>query len=162
MQDDCVGSNLIQIDLIKRRVNLENEKRSIEARLKCINSEIESMNDPIISQMQLANLRNIPLKDGPTICQRRNIFCTKRPEVQIEDACSALEIAGLEWLVAPSYSVSKFKAWIKEQEKERGIQKNGPADLLPENLREMFNVVEKTTVVVLGTKQSKQNGESNA
>ena len=89
------------------------------------------------------------MNDGVSLIPRVDLFCNKRSGVPTRFAVQALQESNLEWLVEQGYSTGKLKEWIKEQLAERGGDAS-PNDLLPEKMKEVFNVYERQTVVVRG------------
>lgn len=147
----------INKSLIDRRVELERRKRELEAELKIVKSEIERLHGPILEGMAAAGLRSLPLAEGGTIIQRRDLYCNKRAGVPTKEVIKRLKASGFDWLVNESYKASALKEWLREQEKEQELSFDSPEELLPEPLREVFSVYEKVQTVVIGVSSRRRN-----
>lgn len=138
-----------------RLVELERNKARLEEDLKTTKKEIESLWDPIISDMLQAGLRSIPLTDGEVLTCRRFVFCAKKAGVPKAAAIHALESAGLGHMCQPDYSAAMVKDLVKEADDQLRAEGKIPSDmneLLPEALRPVFNASDLTRVVVTGAK----------
>ncbi len=141
---------VLRMDLVRRRVELDRRRNALKKELEEVEAEIRSLHEPILSDMTQANLRNIPLDDGPTVIYDRQIFCNRRSGIDNDALAEAAKKAGLEWLLRVDFKTRELKGWIKEQEEEHGMQPGGPADLLPPELRPFFSLCEEHRTKVMG------------
>lgn len=152
MQESNPGVS-IDLSLCHQLVELERKRKTLEKEVKETKKKIEGMWKPILNEMTKAGLRNISLEDGVRLQPTRAVECSKRTGVDMQTVIDALRKCGWEWLVSEKYAPGKLKARIKEIEEERKEAGDIPEkilDLLPENLRSFFNLVEINKIVVYG------------
>jgi len=101
------------IDNAKRFVALTVEKRQIEARLKEIEAELRSLQEPLLDYMADSGIDRISL-DGYTLYPLTQTWASALDGDQPR-ACAALEVAGLSKMVQPRFNAQTLSAWVREQ-----------------------------------------------
>ena len=152
MQESNPGVS-IDLSLCHQLVELERKRKTLEKEVKETKKKIEGMWKPILNEMTKAGLRNISLEGGVRLQPTRAVECSKRKGIDMQVIIDALRKCGWEWLIGEQYAPGKLKARIKEIEEERieaGDVPEKMSDLLPENLRSFFNLVEINKIVVYG------------
>lgn len=145
----------IDMKQVRALVALEIRKEELSRGLKEVNAEIESLWGPILEEMAMGGVLSIPLEEGPRLSKRRDIFCSKASGVPTQLVAQALKAEGLDWMVGESYDSGKLKEHIKALDEAAIEAKDMPddiAELLPEDLRHLFRVSERTRIVVSGAK----------
>jgi len=142
----------MRMDLVRERIELERSKRALKKKLEEVERQITETNRDILEDMATAGLRNIPMKDGPTLSHRRYLRCSRNRSIPLDEALKLLQKTELADLVERTCSTSKLKEWLSEQETEQGIHPEGPAMHLPESVRPLFSIYEDNKIVVTGLK----------
>ena len=154
MNEEIVSSKA----LFRRRVELEERRKRLEAELKETEALIAKMHEPLLMYMAQQELRNIPLTSGEMIVPRTSFFCSKKKDVNSDAVVEALQLLDLPFL---TYSASKLKAWVKEQVEEAGnvseILDGGAETVLPQPLRKVLKIYEETITVVMGAKPEERS-----
>jgi hypothetical protein len=145
----------IDVSLCHRLVELEKRRLSLEAELKSVSEDIDRLHKPISNQFVRAGIKSLPLERGVRLTPRRSINCNKVGGVPNEIMAEALKKAGLGHISDYTYKWRDLKTWLKEREedlKEDGCMPDDVQDLLPVELRSIFNIYEETKIVVYGAK----------
>jgi hypothetical protein len=133
-------SNLQDIELVKRFIQLEKEKSQLEKSLKDVKFLMASLQDPLQNWMGSHGMQKITCNDR-TVYMKTNQFIRRDVHVPHEEFCCAMRESGLEHLVKENVNANSLQATIREMIEEGGIQ------AVPEALRKLLVFSEQTVCV---------------
>ena len=151
---EAVLVDSVNLNLCRELADLEREKAFLEEKTKLVKAEIEKLN--YLVYPQLVGRKSQNLEDGIRLQPKRSLLISKRAGVSTQKAVEALQASeDLAWLVREDYQSGKLREHIKELDKaamEAGEVPEKISDLLPEELNDIFQIIEKKSVVVYGVK----------
>lgn len=100
---------------IDRFIELETERRVLEARLKDIKEEIEPIHQDVLTHFEQTGTEKIR-RGGLTVYIHRQLWA-RAIDGDYERGCAALRAAGLGDLVKETFNVHTLSAWLREQER---------------------------------------------
>jgi len=109
--DDLSGT---AADRLKRYVALEEERRSLEDRLKETKFRIAAMQPNILEDFAAAGAHSIRC-DKLTVFIKTNRYVSKGKGIETQTICDVMQEIGLGQMVRDGYSPSTLKAWVVEQ-----------------------------------------------
>lgn len=126
-------------DLAEQLVALRDDKARLEDRLKKLNTFIDEVEFELSEIMALTETQNFT-RAGMTFYLMAKTRASAMAEMK-EDLHTALKAKGFGDLIYETINANSLSAFVKEQ-----MQENG--DALPDWLKGLVNVYEKTTVGV--------------
>jgi hypothetical protein len=100
---------------IERFIELETERRELEARLKEVKEEIAPLHEQVLTYFEQTGTSKIK-RSGLTLYVHRQLWA--RPiDGDYERGCAALKAAGLEDMVKESFNIHTLSAYIRELER---------------------------------------------
>jgi len=133
-----------RLDLLLRFVELEKERKGLDAHLKAVKEKIVPVKEAILTQVFEAGIpfQNITL-DGMTVYLHRQLWASAKTG-QKEMLIEALKSAGLVEFVSEQFNISTLSAWVREREREGDYSTiQELTESLPEGIREAIAVAEK-------------------
>lgn len=100
---------------IERFIELETERRELEARLKELKEEITPLHDQVLTHFEQTGTEKIR-RGGLTLYIHRQLWC-RAIDGDYERGCAALKAAGLEDLVKETFNVHTLSAYVRELER---------------------------------------------
>lgn len=101
-------------DMLARFVALEKRRRGLEAELDATKKESAGVAEMLLDEWADRGQQNARVEDL-TVFVSHDFYCNKRAGVPAAQVCDLLDRFGLERLVAPGYSATSLKAWVREQ-----------------------------------------------
>jgi hypothetical protein len=100
---------------IEQFIELETERRELEARLKEVKEEIAPLHEQVLTYFEQTGTSKIK-RSGLTLYVHRQLWA--RPiDGDYERGCAALKAAGLEDMVKESFNIHTLSAYIRELER---------------------------------------------
>ena len=100
---------------LDRFIELETERRILEARLKDIKEEIAPLHEAVLEHFSQTGTEKIR-RGGLTLYIHRQLWA-RAIDGDYERGCAALRAAGLEDLIKEQFNVHTLSAWLREQER---------------------------------------------
>lgn len=133
---------------------LREERDALETKLDGVKKRMAAVQRRLLDKMSEQGVRSVSFPDGTTAYVRFDMYCNKVPGVGGRDLVERLRTAGLEHLI--SFSPQALKSHIKECMEEKygdewaAIPNVDPREVLPADLRDLFNVHTEMKAIVLG------------
>lgn len=121
---------------------LKDRKKALDDELKAVNARITEVEEHLASKMVEEEIQSFQ-RSGRTFYVTTKVFANAVPERKVE-LFAWLKDNGFGDLVTETVNANTLSAWVREQLAD--------SDQLPEDLQELINVYEKTTV---GIRKSK-------
>lgn len=120
-------------EMLTEFVQLENERREHEERLKVISTRVGELQEPLLNYFADTGMQNARVGDL-TVYIRMDRYCSKKAEASTEQVCEALRDCGLGYMVADGYNASSLKSKVKEYT-DNEVE-------VPQRLAELLNIGE--------------------
>ena len=161
---DTTLAKTVDLALCRELVELTREQALLEEKAKLIGKEISAINTRLYPQ--LVGRKSQSLEGGAYVMPKRSVLVSKRGGVSTEEAVATLKRNDdLAWLVREDYQPGKLREFVNEQDKaaiDAGDPPDTPSELLPEDLRSCFQVIEKTSVTVGGGIKARAKADATA
>lgn len=127
-------------DQVKQFIALDKTKRELKDQLKHIESQMASLEEPVLSHMQDTGTQRLTC-DGLTVHINRRVFasCVDMEALQAYPESAAL--------VAPACNAMRLTSWVNELDKDDQLM-----PILPDEIKDAIKVSE---TYKLGTRVSK-------
>jgi hypothetical protein len=100
---------------IEQFIELETERRELEARLKEVKEEIAPLHEQVLTYFEQTGTSKIK-RSGLTLYVHRQLWASPI-DGDYERGCAALKAAGLEDMVKESFNIHTLSAYIRELER---------------------------------------------
>lgn len=105
-------------ELHLRFAELDQAKDEMEAKLKDIKKELETMSDALVNQFMDQQIQKISIKGGVTLRLDCKIWPKKKDGVSTPEVVNAIKAAGMpELLVKENYQTQSLAAYLRELDK---------------------------------------------
>ena len=115
---------------------LKDRKKALDDELKAVNSRIAEVEEQLANKMVEEEIQSFQ-RSGKTFYVTTKVFASAVPERKAE-LFAWLKEHGFGDMVTETVNANTLSAWVREQLEE--------SETLPEDLEELVNVYEKTTV----------------
>lgn len=141
-------------EMVNEYRKLKEKKSSLEKNLQDVVYKLGHWSQLLLKRMVSEGQTSTRTKDGATVYLRFDMVCNKMGGVNGSELVNALRSHGLDYLV--SFSPQAMKSYIKEKmidkhgEGWESIPNIDPREVLPEDVRDKFNVFNDLKAIVKG------------
>lgn len=142
------GRGALSEELEKYRALLV-KKETLEARLREVKEILAKHEEDLAQQFLEDGVQSVKSAQGDTFFIRRDLYCSKRPGVDMGAVVLGLRAAGLDDFLEERYVPGQLKAYVRELDKRFQREHPGaePQEALPETIRDLLIVATKIKVV---------------
>lgn len=143
-------------NIVKELLDLDREIYQLDKDLKEKKDRRAKLEEEAKKLYVNMGVQSIRLQTGETAYLRRQIFASKRPDVDPAVFIKRMEEAGLGDFVKQQFSPQQLSAYIREREAEHDQPHHENWDeLLPPPLKGLVSVHEKVGISIMGAKSKR-------
>lgn len=144
MDEVCGFDELDGLPPVKRLVGLEARKRLLEEALEQVKQRRAAVEQQVLDFFADQGVTAVNMPDSEmgrvNLHTRMDFYCSKRPDVTMQQVCETLEALGHGDMVSAQYNAARLKAWVKER---------AEADQVPDELKSLLKYDSIPRVIVV-------------